>query len=100
MQTLGLPSLPAKCQGSRLSIHSTIRLPLRTVGIIIIIIVVVFKKEKYYYYRVLKHVLEVEMAMGKNPLGITCPNPYPRRKNTPAKKLIPMTGTQRVSHTH
>jgi hypothetical protein len=58
MQTLGLPSLPAKCQGSRLSIHSTIRLPLRTVGIIIIIIVVVFKKEKYYYYRVLKHVVE------------------------------------------
>jgi hypothetical protein len=34
----------------------------------------------------------LEMAMGKNPLGITCPNPYPRRKNTPAKKLIPMTG--------
>jgi hypothetical protein len=33
-----------------------------------------------------------EMAMGKNPLGITCPNPYPRRKNTPAKKPIPMTG--------
>jgi hypothetical protein len=34
----------------------------------------------------------LEMAMGKNPLGITCPNSYPRRKNTPAKKLIPMTG--------
>jgi hypothetical protein len=34
----------------------------------------------------------LEMAMGKNPLGITCPNPYPRRKNTPAKKPIPMTG--------
>jgi hypothetical protein len=32
------------------------------------------------------------MAMGKNPLGITCPNPYPRRKNMPAKKLIPVTG--------
>jgi hypothetical protein len=31
----------------------------------------------------------VEMSMGKNPLGITCPNPYPRRKNTPAKKPIP-----------
>jgi hypothetical protein len=34
----------------------------------------------------------IEMAMGKNPLGITWPNPYPRRKNTPAKKPIPMTG--------
>jgi hypothetical protein len=34
----------------------------------------------------------VEMAMGKDPLGITCPNPYLRRKNTPVKKLIPMTG--------
>jgi hypothetical protein len=34
----------------------------------------------------------LEMAMGKNPLGITCPNPYPRIKFTPAKKLIPMTG--------
>ena len=37
-------------------------------------------------------VLLLEMAMGKNPLGITCPNPYPRRKNMPAKKPIPMTG--------
>jgi hypothetical protein len=34
----------------------------------------------------------IEMAMGKNPLGITCPNPYPRRKNMPAKKPIPMMG--------
>jgi hypothetical protein len=34
----------------------------------------------------------VEMATGKNPLGITCPNSYPRRKNTPAKKPIPVTG--------
>jgi hypothetical protein len=33
----------------------------------------------------------VEMATGKNPLGITCPYPYPRRKNTSAKKPIPMT---------
>jgi hypothetical protein len=36
--------------------------------------------------------MELEMAMGKNPLGITYSNSYPRRKNTPAKKLIPMTG--------
>jgi hypothetical protein len=58
----------------------------------------------------------LEMEMGKNPLGITCPNPYSRKKNTPAKKLIPMghdgykilpkpismrvLGIQRVSHTH
>jgi hypothetical protein len=55
----------------------------------------------------------VEMAMGKNPLGITCPNLYPRRKKRPLKthtydgykilsKPIPMrvSGTQRVSHTH
>jgi hypothetical protein len=39
-----------------------------------------------------KFKLELEMAMGKNLLGITCPNPYPRRKNTLAKKPIPMTG--------
>jgi hypothetical protein len=38
------------------------------------------------------HGLRIEMAMGKNPLSISCPNPYPRRKNTPAKKLIPVTG--------
>jgi hypothetical protein len=43
----------------------------------------------------------LEMAMGKNPLGITCPNPYPRRKNTPAKKPIPMTGIKFCqTHTH
>jgi hypothetical protein len=34
----------------------------------------------------------VEMTTDKNPLGITYPNPYPRRKNMFAKKLIPITG--------
>jgi hypothetical protein len=29
---------------------------------------------------------------GKNPLSITSPNSYPRRKNMSAKKLIPITG--------
>jgi hypothetical protein len=36
--------------------------------------------------------LGLEMATGKNSMGITCPNIYPRRKDMPAKKLIPMTG--------
>jgi hypothetical protein len=33
--------------------------------------------------------LRVEMATSKNPLDITCPNPYPRRKNMPAKNPYP-----------
>jgi hypothetical protein len=40
----------------------------------------------------LNRVCVIEMTMGKNPLGITYPNPYPRRNNTSAKKLIPITG--------